>query len=88
MFIRTCLLISLFSTVACRPGVLFNEPQPAGEKDLNSIPKRLHGTYVNMAELDTLVVTDKAVLFVDASPATGSKTEVDSGYIVNGNIAI
>ncbi|MFN5223964.1 MAG: hypothetical protein ACK5DJ_07240 [Bacteroidota bacterium] len=88
MFIRTCLLISLFSIMACRPSVLFNVPQPAGEKNLNSIPKRLHGTYVNMAELDTLVVTEKAVLLIDANSETGPKTEADSFYIVKGNIAI
>jgi hypothetical protein len=88
MFIRTCLFIYLLSTVACRPSVLFNVPQPADEKNLNSIPKRMHGTYVNMAELDTLVVTEKAVLLIDANSATGPKTEADSSYILKGNIAI
>ncbi|MFM7768839.1 MAG: hypothetical protein ACKO9S_13395 [Bacteroidota bacterium] len=87
MFIRTCLLISLFSTVACGPPVLFSEPQPADEKDLKSIPKRMHGTYVNLAELDTLIVTENTVLLLDATFATGHKTEVDSSYVVSGSVA-
>ena len=88
MFIRTCLLLCLLSTAACRPSVLFNAPQPADEKDLKSIPKRLHGIYVNMAEPDTLIVTDKYVLLMDANAITGHKSELDSGFIVNGNFVI
>lgn len=87
MFIRTCLLLYLLSTVACGPPVLFSEPQPADEKNMKSIPKRMHGTYVNLAELDTLIVTENAVLLLDASFATGHKTEVESSYVVSGSVA-
>jgi hypothetical protein len=87
MLTRSFLLFAVLGTMSCGRPMLFPEPQPADVKNLNAIPKRLYGTYVNLSELDTLVISEKAMLLMDASSEKGHRTEADSAYVVSGNVA-
>lgn len=54
-------LIILTSLIACKPPVIFDEPQPTDTDNLSKFPTRLQGQYSSIADNSTLSIGDKLI---------------------------
>jgi len=63
---RTIIFVVLVLTglyfQSCAPPVQFSEPQPAGEKNLESFPEKIRGNYLNQADSSVLSVMEKIIV--------------------------
>ena len=62
---NSSLLVILFSLIilsGCEPAATFDQPQPAHQKALRSIPKRLQGTYLDNEQASMLEISDSLII--------------------------
>jgi hypothetical protein len=51
-----------FFMMACDPGVLFQEPQPEGKKDLQRFPARYQGFYMGQVDSNIYIIKESLIL--------------------------
>jgi len=76
MRLTTILLFLILSS--CGDLVRFETPQPEGQKDEKSIPRRLTGVYFNIDDSTKLTVTTKEIIETLEKDFKGLLTELDS----------
>lgn len=74
---RTILLFIIILS-SCGDLVRFETPQPEGQKDEKSIPKRLTGVYFNVNDSTKLTITTKEIIETLETDFAGLLTELDS----------
>ena len=71
------LIVALFLIAAtCDNKVKFKNPQPAGKKDLYSIPAVFHGKYLELADSLTLTIDAKLIIEEDYQSSRMTKEEL------------
>lgn len=82
------LVISTCIAVSCTPAVTFDEPQPAGTKDLVRFPKRIRGEYISFNDNSVLLVTDKLIQRIYDYDYKIKANELDSGMLLRNDTLI
>ena len=85
-FFWALILIGLLA--ACTPAVTFDEPQPAGSKDLTRFPKRIRGEYISLNDNSVLLVTEKLIQRIYDHDFKIKSNELDSGMILRNDTLI
>ncbi len=82
------LLIVTVSIISCNPPVTFDEPQPAGIKNLIKFPNRLQGEYLSMADNSLLTINDYLIQRIYNYDNVININELDSNSILSGDTLI
>ncbi|MFN5183965.1 MAG: hypothetical protein ACK5D5_13165 [Bacteroidota bacterium] len=82
------LLLVLSCFYACGPLATFDEPQPAGEKNLSAIPERIQGKYLSTKDSSILYVQDKLIKRIYDFNYKLHKNEIDSTFKISGDTII
>jgi len=82
-FLSACALMLVFT--ACGPAFTFQEPQPTDAKNLDEIPRRLQGVYLNQSDSSLLFVSDRLIFQRFEGAEWGHLSDLDMNHRLSGD---
>jgi hypothetical protein len=79
------LISSLLFFMACEPPVLFKVPQPEGVANLSTIPNKIHGKYLSLADSSFLLVSDYLMIRYSNWIYAVQENKLDSNLFIKGS---
>lgn len=87
--IRSILILTVIvSMISCNPPVTFDEPQPAGVKNIQKFPNRLQGEFLSMTDNSLLTINDHLIQRIYNFDNKININELDSNFILAGDTLI
>jgi len=82
-FLLSIFILAMF--FACKPPVIFDQPQPADTKALTYFPKRIQGKYQSLRDNSRINISTNSIIRTYDFDQRSSINELDSNYKIAGD---